>query len=118
MTSCIVRIPIRDELNKQLEQIDMQLKDKPFPTLTGAVVKNIRYGEGKVTEQKGKYLTVEFPVGMKNFLLPDAFAKGFLKTEDANIVSCCKEISSLMEEEERYAREIRLINTEISRLES
>lgn len=108
----------RDELNKQLEQIDMQLKDKPFPTLTGAVVKNIRYGEGKVTEQRGKYLTVEFSDGMKNFLLPDAFAKGFLKTEDTNIISCCKEIASLMEEEGRYAREIRLLNSEISRLES
>ncbi|MGN0153128.1 MAG: hypothetical protein ACI4A3_01660 [Lachnospiraceae bacterium] len=108
----------RDELNKQLEQIDMQLKDKPFPTLTGAVVKNIRYGEGKVTEQRGKYLTVEFSAGMKNFLLPDAFAKGFLKTEDTNIISCCKEIASLMEEEGRYAREIRLLNSEISRLES
>lgn len=107
----------REELNKQLEQVDLQLKDKPFPALTGTVVRNIRYGEGKVAEQRGKYLTVEFPIGMKNFLLPDAFAKGFLKSEDASIVSCCKEISSLMEMEDKYAREIRLINAEISRLD-
>ena len=107
----------REELNKQLEQVDLQIKDKPFPALTGTVVRNIRYGEGKVAEQRGKYLTVEFPIGMKNFSLPDAFAKGFLKSEDTSIVSCCKEISSLMEMEDKYAREIRLINAEISRLD-
>ena len=77
-----------------------------FPDIIGMKVKNIRYGEGNVTDQNGKYVTVEFTAGAKNFL----------KSEDEEISACFEEIGSLKKTKEKYEGNIRLLSTEISRL--
>lgn len=107
----------RDEINKMLEQVSRQREEKQYPDLTGLSVKNMKYGKGTVAMIQGHYLTVEFATGEKKFALPDVFAKGFLKADDENIVIVSKEIAELMASEENYAREIRNINLELTRLE-
>ena len=92
------------------------INEMKFPDIIGMKVKNIRYGEGIVTDQNGKYVTVEFTAGAKNFILPDAFEKGFLKAADEEISACFEEIGSLKKTKEKYEGNIRLLSTEISRL--
>lgn len=106
----------REEKNEQFEQLEKQLNEMKFPDIIGMKVKNIRYGEGIVTDQNGKYVTVEFTAGAKNFILPDAFEKGFLKSADEEISACFEEIGSLKKTKEKYEGNIRLLSTEISRL--
>ncbi len=106
----------REEKNEQFEQLEKQLNEMKFPDIIGMKVKNIRYGEGNVTDQNGKYVTVEFTAGAKNFILPDAFEKGFLKSADEEISACFEEIGSLKKTKEKYEGNIRLLSTEISRL--
>ena len=106
----------RDETNEQLEQIEQQIDENRIPDLAGMTVKNIRYGAGTVAEQNGKYLTVEFSLGAKKFVLPEAVAKGFLKIEDADTMRSFEKIGSLTEMKEKYTREIEMLTTEISRL--
>lgn len=108
----------RNNMKQKLAQIDVQLKEKTFPYLLGEVITNVRYGEGKVTEQKEKYITVEFAVGTKSFLLPDAFSKGFLTSEKPHIMSEFKALALLMEEQTKYFKEIKLLDKEISIFES
>lgn len=100
----------------RFEQLEKQLNEMKFPDIIGMKVKNIRYGEGIVTDQNGKYVTVEFTAGAKNFILPDAFEKGFLKSADEEISACFEEIGSLKKTKEKYEGNIRLLSTEISRL--
>lgn len=107
----------RDELNVLLEQVGSKKEEKQYPDIVGAFVKNIKYGTGTITEHQGRYLTVEFPVGVKKFAVPDVFAKGFLKIDNADVVTISKELAELKAEEEKYAREIRGINAELARLE-
>lgn len=106
----------RDEAKEQIEQVEAKLKENVLPNLIGMTVKNIRYGQGTVTEQNGKYLTVEFATGAKRFVLPDAVTKGFLKLEDADTLRCFEKIGSLTERKEKYTRETQMLTTEISRL--
>ena len=106
----------REEKNEQFEQLEKQLNEMKFPDIIGMKVKNIRYGEGNVTDQNGKYVTVEFTASAKNFILPDAFEKGFLKSADEEISACFEEIGSLKKTKEKYEGNIRLLSAEISRL--
>lgn len=107
----------RDELNILLEQVSGKKEEIKYPDIVGVPVKNIKYGTGTITEHQGRYLTVEFPVGVKKFAVPDVFAKGFLKIDNQDVVTISKELAELIAEEEKYAREIRGINAELVRLE-
>lgn len=106
----------RDEAKEQVEQVEAQLNENSLPDLTSMTVKNIRYGAGTVAEQSGKYLTVEFSVGAKKFVLPDAVTKGFLKIEDTDTLRSFEKIGFLTERKEKYTREIEMLTTEITRL--
>lgn len=47
----------------------------------GAIVIHAKFGEGKIIKKlnNGKYITVAFAAGEKNFVFPDSFAVGFLR---------------------------------------
>ena len=42
------------------------------------------FGEGVILSLDGGYLLIEFPVGQKKFVYPDAF-DGFLSAEDSSV---------------------------------
>lgn len=44
----------------------------------GATVSHKKFGEGVVAKLDDKHIYVEFKVGQKNFVFPDAFKQGFL----------------------------------------
>ena len=66
------------------DDIDRELivGTSPWDNLkAGDKVAHKTFGEGKVISNDGKYLKVQFARREGNFLLPDAFEKGFLKLQ-------------------------------------
>jgi len=61
------------------------------PSLKGSKAVHKKFGEGIVTEQNDRYLTVSFDgVGEKKFILPEAVTKGFLTFSDEVSENCMK----------------------------
>ena len=52
--------------------------------MIGIKVKHITFGLGTITAFDGKYMLIEFAVGEKKLVYPDAFEK-FIKAEDQNV---------------------------------
>ena len=49
--------------------------------IIGMLVTHKSFGDGLAVRFDGAHITVEFDMGEKTFLLPQAFEKGFLKSE-------------------------------------
>lgn len=114
-----------EELKQQRESIAMQLESivkvkeyVKFPTLTGRVVSNKKFGVGTIGESQGQYFSVEFTNGVKKYAFPDSFAKGFLEIDDEALVSSCKKYGELLEKEEELRSDIKKINTELATVEA
>lgn len=51
----------------------------------GATVSHKKFGIGIIFKLNDRHVYVEFKVGQKTFIYPDAFTQGFLKTEKSNL---------------------------------
>lgn len=114
---------------KRIEEPQAEIADKDaklqellkniaeLPDLSGAELTNMKYGSGKVTEQKGKYLDVLFESGMKTFALPDCIAEGYLKGAEQEVADVCKLLKANADEEKKLSQELRQLKTELSSLE-
>lgn len=51
----------------------------------GATVSHKKFGTGIIFKLNDRHVYVEFKVGQKTFIYPDAFKQGFLKTEKSNL---------------------------------
>ena len=66
------------------EQPEVEKAKEPEPEMdlsavkVGATVSHKKFGEGVVAKLDDKHIYVEFKVGQKNFVFPDAFKQGFL----------------------------------------
>ena len=67
--------------------------------ILGIAVKHQIWGIGEVISFDGKYLSVEFSVGVKRFVFPDAFEK-FIKAEDLEIQSSVENEIKIIKETE------------------
>ena len=86
-----------------------------FPDLEGETVKHLRYGEGTITVQDNKYLTVSFEkAGLKKFVLPDALTKGFLTVSSEEALDTCHKIAELDETIQKTQREMELLHIELN----
>ena len=75
----------------------------------------MRYGEGTITTQEDRYLTVEFEqAGTRKFLLPDALTKGFLKMSSDEALEVCSRIEELEETIQKTQREIELLHIQLN----
>ena len=72
------------ELGKGKEDKDDTVALDLSGVTEGAAVYHKSFGKGIVTkmDKAKKHIRVTFTIGEKNFLFPDAFVKGFLKTEN------------------------------------
>ena len=69
----------------------------------GDTVTHVTWGEGTVTDADEEFCTVRFAEKELTFRLPDAFNKGFLTSDDAEIIDeneDWKEEEEVVEEEE------------------
>ena len=79
-----------EEINAELEKTSAEIDGIGIPDCKGLTLKHIKYGQGEVKKQEGRYLTVLFGVEERKFKLPDAIAKGFIKTDTVEIIEKCK----------------------------
>ncbi len=93
-------------------RLQKELDKLALPEMTGHRVFHTKYGEGTVAEQRDQYLTVEFAAARKKFVLPDAFSKGFLKT-DGEETLICEKISALRAEKEKLERDLSLVEVQL-----
>lgn len=78
-----------DAVQAALLELDSEKLGLEDVSVKGLMVTNKTYGKGEVLEQDGQYLVVKFEGGERRFALPDAFAGGYLVTEDAHIAEMC-----------------------------
>lgn len=85
----LARVAIREErerLMDRLLKIDNRLEEigdvRMLPDLTGETVQHKKYGSGRVTSCGDGRIEVDFGKLARKFQYPDAFAKGYLSTEN------------------------------------
>lgn len=105
-----------EEIELELEKTSAEIEEIGIPDCVGLTLNNIKYGQGEGKMQERQYLTVQFGVGERKFKIPDAIAKGFLKTDAVEIVEKCKILASLFEQQEKKEKEIKHINTQLQRM--
>ena len=75
----------RDEYEEVLASLNKQSDDLGEKNAKGLKVEHVKFGEGKVTSQDGKYIEVKFGKVVKKFVLPGAIAEKHLKVSDEEI---------------------------------
>lgn len=73
------------QIKEKLESLTKEIEVLFCYNMKGLDVNHKKYGAGKVTEQEGNHLTVDFTGVEKAFLLPEAFANKFLTSEKAEV---------------------------------
>lgn len=86
----------QSSLQARLSELDSERSGLEELSVKGMKVTHKAFGPGVVMEEDGPYIVVQFEKGDKKFALPDAFAEGYLVTEDQKIT-------------ERYAKESDLL---------
>ncbi len=94
--------------NEQLELLRPQQNIWKNIELKGLSVIHRTYGQGIVTAQQNDAILVSFPCGEKKFMLPAAFAKGFLQTDHPGVMAACSKLNSL--EEQIHALEKNIVS--------
>lgn len=109
---------IQEQIEKESAELDSVLKDIPaWPDLAGLELTNLKYGKGKVTEQKDKYLYLDFVGTEKTFALPDCISSGFLTGADGDVMETCKTISDINKRVNRLTSSLKQLRSELSMLE-
>lgn len=87
-------------------------------SVIGETVEHNKFGVGKIIEQNNKSIMVKFESeNIKKFSVPIAFSKGFLKTNNKNIIEKCIELENLEDEKEKFIKKIQRIDIDIAILE-
>lgn len=115
------RAELLDEREKTVDQYDkisaMEAAAK-IPDANGREVVHRAYGKGKITEQDGKYLTVEFESGAKKkFALPGAIVKGYLDLGSNDLLDACNAMEEVIETRKKVEDELTSIDVKLSMLE-
>ena len=90
-----------EERRVELEALEAQLALEqealdaiPEINIEGQNVKHKMFGTGKVIQQNGTYIEVEFAPKTSKFIITMAFINGFLTSEDASIVDRCRQLEN------------------------
>lgn len=107
----------KDELEARLQEIRTENEQHPLPDLTGRAVRHAKYGEGTVTAEADKRITVAFGETEKKFVLPVAFNRGFLTlTDEDGTAAALKAYGELETEAENTKRDLQMLELEISQI--
>ena len=85
-----------EALEQKLEEEQELLDSFSEINIEGQNVSHKTFGAGKVVKQIGTYIEVEFSTRTSKFVLTQAFACGFLRSEDLILEEACKNIESVI----------------------
>ena len=108
----------KSKAKKGLLEVDEIIANLEEINVINVVIEHNKFGKGKIIEQNNKSIMVEFDSkDIRKFSVPIAFSKGFLKTENENIIEKCIELEKLETEREEYLRSIQRLDVDIEILE-
>lgn len=108
------------EIEHEIRKKKVELASLPrllqLPNINGIKVKSKKYGEGVVNTISGDHVIVKFSTVEKKFNCLDAFANGFLVTDEVDIVEAAKHNKTITDRRKRIEEEIRRLQSEYARL--
>ena len=117
----------RAELNQKCEAIALKISEAEARCveilaessddidLTGKVVRHKMFKEGEVVSQTAGKIEVSFASGIKKLQFPEAFANGFLKSDDENIMAFVSRKGELNSEYQKLQKVIEELNRELEK---
>lgn len=106
------------ELEIELIKIDEDIKEKLKINLIGINVIHKKFGEGKIIEQEGNKIIVEFlDNNRKMFQIPLGFINGYLKCNNIEIMNKINDINELETKKEEIRNLIKIKENEIKEME-
>ncbi len=79
-----------DSLEKEIASIKGEAAALGDKDVVGLTIDHEKFGSGKISNQDGKYIEVQFTDVVKKFVLPGAIAEGYLKIEDEELLDYFK----------------------------
>ena len=107
----------RESCVDRLDTVIAEQDKTKVPSLKGRRVEHQAFGSGKITDQEGKYLTVEFRDVTKKFALPGAVVKGFLKFDDSKYTDIFRTMEEIQARRRQYEDELTSIDVQLKLLE-
>ena len=107
----------RDEFEEEFTTVEERIKTISYPKVKGLSVLHGKFGTGKIVDQKENHISVTFKSDKKDFQLPDAIAKDYLKVENGKIISAYKELSELLLRKKTISRSLLVLVRELEPIE-
>ncbi len=107
----------RESIVDELDALEAVEAKAQIPDLWGLPTRHSAFGEGKITDQSGKYITVKFSNATKRFALPGAVIGGFLKFDDASIMDTCKRMDSAVASRKDAENRLTSVDVQLQLLE-
>lgn len=107
-----------EEMQAALVELDSEKESLEDVTVKGLMVMNKTFGKGEVLEQDGQYLVVHFEDGDRRFALPDAFACGYLVTEDTHIAEMCSKEADLIKKISDLKMQLNALETKMKKADA
>lgn len=107
----------KKNLQRQIDEIREKLESASLPDLTGQTVTHKKFGNGRVSSQEERRITVVFESAEKKFVLPAAIVRGFLKPANPEEEQAFQLSDQLEKELEKQERELHIVDLQISQLQ-
>lgn len=96
------------ELAQKIKLLSREIQLLFNYSIQGTWVTHKKFGKGKITEQVGNHLTVEFNGTVKTFLLPEAFSNHFLTSEEPEVFENYAALAIKIKEEKKLKNQLTL----------
>ena len=101
-----------------IAELETQRAALMHSSIVGISVVHKQYGAGTVIEQNANTFTVKFDLGDKRFVVPAAFANGFLETADGTVNQNVSEYLEIGRQIKEKKEEVAVCDRSIRILES
>ena len=109
----------RERILILLDEITADEHKITMPDMVGMTASHEKFGKGSITEQKGRYLTIEFTDLnlQKKFALPGVITNRFISVDDSNVMKVCTRMDELQQKHSELDRRLSSIDVQIQMLE-
>ncbi len=110
-------LDVRETVVDELNHVKSEQAQEKIPSLVDTHASHQAYGEGTVTEQNGKYLTVAFPESTKIFALPGAVVNGYLTFQSESVMETCRNMERSQTKRREVENKLNSVDVQLSMLE-
>ena len=85
-------------LKKQLDEIDLKIKDKLNQKIVGLIVEHKKFGKGTIIKQKDNTIIIKFDTEEKKLQIPFVFLNNIVICDNEKIIQNMKEIDNMLKD--------------------